>query len=111
MPPPEPAPLAVSHALRALGALGGGFDVGVRRVFARVDVAQVAEHVHRLVIAEHHVQLAARGARFALQAHEQVHDLARVVAAIEQVAQAHHVRASGAPAVLRVDDARSRAAA
>ncbi len=70
-------------------ALGRRFQVAVRGVFAGVDVAQVAEDVHRLVVAQQDVQLARPRLRLALQAHQQVHDLARIGAAVEQVAQAH----------------------
>ncbi len=86
-------------------ALGRRFHVGIGGVFARVDVAQVAQQVHRLVIAEHDVHPAARRARLALQALQQVHDLARVGAAVEQVAEAHQVCAAGGPTVLAIDDA------
>jgi hypothetical protein len=91
--------------LAQVRALGRGFDVRVRGVFADVHVTQVAEHVHRFVVAEHDVQLPAGGPGLALQSHQQVQDLARIGAAVEQVAQAHDVRPSGCPAVLRIDDA------
>jgi hypothetical protein len=57
------------------------------------------------VVAEHDVQPAAGRLGFALQSHQQVHDFARIGAAIEQVAEAHDVRPSRCPAVLRIDDA------
>jgi hypothetical protein len=47
----------------------------------------------------------ARGARFALEALQQVHHPARVGAAVEQVAEAHQVCAAGGPMVLAIDDA------
>ena len=86
-------------------ALGRRLQVRIRGVLAGLDVAQVAEQVHRLVVAEHDVQLPARRLRLALQPHQQVHDLARIGAAVEQVAEAHEMRVPGRPVVLRVDDA------
>jgi hypothetical protein len=43
--------------------------------------------------------------RFSLQSHQQIHDLARIGATIEQVAQAHEMRVPGCPLVPRVEDA------
>ena len=90
---------------RALGRVLVG-QVG--RVLAASDVAQVAEHVHRLVVADHDVHLAAAGRGFLLQSHQKVHHLAGVVTAIEQVAEADEVRAAAGPAQVAVYDALGR---
>jgi len=56
------------------------------RVIALADVAQVARQVHALVVAQHHVHRAAGRRGLGCEAHHEVHDLAAVVAAIQQVA-------------------------
>ena len=99
------APPLASQSFFALLAQLRGLVGRVGGVLGRHDVAQVAEQVHRFVIAEHDVQLAARRACLALQAHQQVHDLARIAAAIEQIAEAHDVRGAGGPVVGSVDHA------
>jgi len=84
----------------------------VRRLFdligselSRRHVTQIAEEVHRFVIAEHDVQHAAGRLSFRLQTHQQVHDLARAGAAIHEIAGAHDMSRAGCPMELRVDDA------
>ncbi len=77
---------------------------GERRVFLGAHVTQVAGDVHDFVVAEHHVHGAAGGAGLGFEAHQQVEDLARLGAAVEQVAQAHEVRRPGTPVQRIVDD-------
>ena len=87
----------------ALLAQPGRLVRGVRGELTRQYVAQVAEKVHRLVVAEHDVQRAAGRLGLALQPHQQVQHLARVGAAVEQVAGADDVRSATGPTHLRVD--------
>lgn len=86
-------------------AQAGRLVLGVGRELAGQHIAQVAEQVHRLVIAEREVQSALRRRRLLLQPHQQVEYRPGVGAAVEQVAGHHEVGCTGRPAKLRVDDA------
>ena len=86
-------------------AHAGRFQVAHGRVLPGRDVAQVTQQVHSLVVARHHVDAAALLCGLVLQAHQQVHHLAGVGAAIEQVSQADHVGGAAAPAQLRIHQA------
>ena len=55
------------------------------------------------MVADDDVHAAARRGRLRLQAHQQVHDLARIVAAIEEVAQADEVCRARLPVQVPVD--------
>ena len=92
-----------------LGALllahAGGLFRGIGLELARCHVAHVPEQVHRLVVAERHVKLSARRGGLALQAHQQIHHLARVLAAIEQVAGADEMCPAAGPVEIAVHDA------
>ncbi len=90
--------LAREELLAARVASRGVFVADVGGVFPADDVSQVAEHIHGFMVADHDVYLAAGYRGFRLQANQQVHDLARVVAAVEQVAQADEVRLACRPA-------------
>ena len=105
------------RGLRALARLGQGRLVVVlpppRRlrllealVLLRVDVAEVPQHVHDLVVAEERVDAPAGLARLALEAHQEVEHLAPVRPPVEQVARLHEVGLSACPPVLRVHEAR-----
>ena len=82
---------------RVLAAGKGG-------VLARADVAQVAHDVHDFVVAEHDVHRAAGRARLALEPHQQVEHLARIRAAVDEVAEAHELRIAACPAQFAVHD-------
>ncbi len=70
------------------------------------DVAQVTEQVHGFVIAQQHMQPAARRGRLLLQPHQQIHDLPRSGATVQQVAEADHMAGACCPVVLCIDDSR-----
>ena len=68
------------------------------------DVAKVACDVHGFVVADQHVYPSAGPGGLSFQVDEQVHDLARVRAAVEEVARLHELRAAAGPLATAVDD-------
>ena len=64
-------------------------DASERRCIVRVYVAQVADQVHDLVVAEEHLDLASGRGTFALQLAPQLDDPDRVGAAVKAVAGVH----------------------
>ena len=77
---------------------------GERRVFGFADVAQVAGHVHRLVIADKHVDMTACCLRLALKAHQEIHRIAGARSAIEYVADDYEMRIAARPGEVVVHD-------
>ncbi len=73
---------------------------------AGADVSPVGDQAHELVIAEQRHDSPTRALRVALEATEKVDGLARVRAAVEDVARLHEHRASSAPPIAVVDDLR-----
>ena len=69
-------------------------------------VTPVAEQCHELVIAEHDVQCSARGGGLALETHDELHDGARLGAAVEQIAEADDMGGARRPAHVGIHDAR-----
>ncbi len=67
-------------------ALFDGFLFGERLEFRPRNVAQVTHEVHRLVITDQHVHHAASVFCFLLQAHEQIHRVPGIRAAVEDIA-------------------------
>ena len=65
--------------------------------FARRRVAEVAEQVHRLVIAENHDDAAARARRLLLQLLKAADDLQRIRLAVEDVAELDERRPAACP--------------
>ena len=90
---------------------GGGLAVGLELVGLElpvavgVDVAQVAEEVHHLVVAEQHVGTAAGRGALRLEPAQQVHQRPVVEAAVEKVAGHDEVVVAADPAQLVVDQA------
>ena len=72
-----------------------------------MDVAKVADHDHRLVIAEDEVHAAARGAGLSLQAPDGPQDLGHLVATVDDVAVEEEVSVAPLPMAVRIDDANS----
>ena len=89
------------------GRLAQGIVIGARksRVFPGAHVAQVADDIHDLVVAEQDMHGTARGARLALEPHEQVEHAPRVGPAVDEVAEADEVGVRTAPAQRAVHDA------
>ena len=56
------------------------------------------------MIAKQYVHPASGGLRFALQSHQEIHHFARFGAAVEQIAQAHHMCVAGRPSAPFVHD-------
>ncbi len=73
------------------------------RVIAVADVAKVPGKIHRLVVAMHDMHRASGRRCFPAQAHQQVHHLLAVIAAVQQVAERHQVRFAARPAELPVN--------
>jgi len=76
-------------------------------VIAWAHVAQIAGEVHGLVVTMDHVHVASGGRGLRVQAHQQVHHLFAVVAAIQQVAERHEMRVTAAPTQLGIHQARA----
>ncbi len=72
-----------------------------------VDVAEVPHQDHEVVIAQERMDLAAGRFRFGLKAHDQVHDLAVVLAAVDQVADERQMGRPARPLQAPVDQARA----
>jgi hypothetical protein len=92
--------------LPRLLAKRGVFRPPEGRVFRRRHVAQITDEIHHFVIAQQHVNRATRLARLALETHEQVQHLARLRAAVEEIAGADQMRIAGLPVRGGVDHAR-----
>ncbi len=86
-------------------AAPGGATVGERGELLRRGVAEVAEEVHRLVVAEHHHHPAARARRLLLQLLQAADDLERIRPPVGDVAELDKRAAPAGPAAARVGEA------
>ena len=104
---------------RVAGAFGDG-GVAVERLLQPVvgagvgesghrfrrDVAEIVQDVHALVVAEQHVDPAARPARFTLEPHQEIVGGANVGAAVENVAGLHQACGAADPFLFGIDQTR-----
>src|ERR1700688_521935 len=79
-----------------------GIGVGKTCIVPRGDIAQVAHYIHHFVVTEQTYNPAACLWRFFLEGHHQVHDLARLGAAIQEVSDLHECCLAARPVVLLV---------
>ena len=86
-------------------AFFGRLLIGKCGEFSTRYVAKIADQVHHLVIAERQQDLAARSPRFILQPHDEIHDPARVGAAIKKVPRDDERGRIARPAAIVCDDA------
>src|SRR5581483_322452 len=75
-------------------------------VIIRCDVPEIAVQVHRLMISHEHDHFAALPGRGPLKRHQQVHDLASLRAAIEEIPDLHERGVSARPPQRRINQMR-----
>ena len=73
--------------------------------FLASGVAQIAIDIHRLMIADERVHVAARFGGLLFQVHQQVHGAARFGTAVHHVAHLHEMGFAASPGVLLIDHA------
>ena len=78
----------------------------VCREFRLRNIAKIAIEIHDLVIAQQQMHAAVAAASLFLEPHDQVHDLARLRASIQQVTREYQVCLAAAPCKAAVEDFR-----
>ena len=83
-----------------------GIVIGKSGVFFFRHISEIADKVHDLVIAEQQMHAPTVIQRLAFESHEQIHDLSRVGASIEDVAGYDEMSRTAAPTLLLTQDTR-----
>ena len=68
------------------------------------DISQVARHVHRLVVADDNVHIAARRPCLVLETHQQVHCIARTRTAVQDIADDHEPVGTARPRQVGIEN-------